>query len=310
VAILRRPGDDLTAVSDVADQVEHRLGDVRELASVRGAMVGARAVYHLAGVAVPLNALHRLMLAVNVGGTANVARAALEAGVQRLVHVSSAAAVGFPARGVVADERFAFNGARYRHSYAVTKWLGERVVLDHVARGLDAVVLNPSSVMAPGGSLRAGWAALLLRIEARSLPVYPGGGLGMTTRRDVLDALLKAMEKGIAGQRYIVNTVNLSYRELCATVAAVVGAPPPRVRAPDWLLRLVAQLNRARVAAVGGRDPGRWPLLMPENVPLVTEEHYYDQSKAVRELGICQSRLEEAVRETYQWCLARRGAGR
>jgi dihydroflavonol-4-reductase len=125
----------------------------------------------------------------------------------------------------------------------------------------------------------------------------------MTTRRDVVDALIKAMERGVTGERYIVNTLNLLYRELTARVSAVVGAPPPLLRAPDWLLRAAAYPATAYAMLL--RDPLRGPFLVRENVPLLTRLTYYDQGKAVRELGISQSPLEEAIREVDQWCEAR-----
>lgn len=302
VAIFRLPNDSLAALGDAAARVEHRVGDVRDFESVARAMAGVSRVYHVAGIAVPLNALHAQMMAVNVRGTENVARAALEAGVGRLVHTSSISAVGFPPRGVVADERFPFNGGRFHHSYVSTKRLGEQVMLEYVRRGLDAVVLNPTPVMAPGGSLRHGWAELVLKIKQGRLPFYPGGGQGVTTGRDVVDAHLKAMERGVRGERYIVNTLNLTFRELWSTVARVVGAPRPRVRVPDAAIRAASQLGSLYATLRG--DPLNGPILVKENVFMLTGLHHYDQAKAVRELGISQSSLEEAVQEVYAWCRA------
>jgi dihydroflavonol-4-reductase len=305
VAVFRLSDDSLAALDGVADHVEHRLGDVRDADSVARAMVGVDRVYHLAGVAVLANGLRREMEDVNVRGAENVARAALAAGVSRLVHTSSAAAVGWP-DGEAADEGFPFNGDVFRHSYMVSKWRGEQVVRDHVRRGLDAVILNPTAVIAPRGSLRHGWAALVLTIMRRRLWLYPRGGLGVTTRADVVDAQLKAMERGRRGERYIVNTRNLRYGELCTTIASVVGVQPPQLPIPGGGLSALAVAGSAYARLARRRlDP---PFLVRENVPMMTRLLYYDQAKAVRELGISQSPLEDAVAEVQAWCVARRAA--
>jgi dihydroflavonol-4-reductase len=303
VAIFRRPEDKLDSLEGIIHAVEHRLGDVRDADSVERAMRGVEKVFHVAGIALPLNALHGLMMEVNVRGTENVARAALRQGVRRMVYTSSASAVGFPPRGSVATESFTFNGDVHGHSYAVSKHLGERAVLEQVALGLDAVIVNPTAVMAPGGDLEQGWASLVLRIMRRQSPFYPSGGFGFLTRKDMVDGHLKAMERGLTGHRYILNTANLSYQELCQLIAEVVGVPPPRWLCPDMLLRFAGALGSLVSKVI--RNPARLPMLVRENVFLMTHQVHYDQSKALRELGFSQSPIQDAIREIHQWCTAR-----
>lgn len=95
VAVLRKPDDDAAAIADVAEDVQHRFGDVRNADSVEQAMRGVTHVYHLAGVTLLKNDLADLLYDVNVHGTENIARSALLAGA-RVVHTSSEAAIGFP----------------------------------------------------------------------------------------------------------------------------------------------------------------------------------------------------------------------
>src|SRR5437764_153470 len=81
-------------------------------------------------------------------------------------------------------------------------------------RSFQVVVVNPSAVIAPGGSLRYGWAAVIEAIRRGRMPVYPGGGSAFCSRRDLVDGLTRAMRSGKHGQRYILSSENLSYRDL------------------------------------------------------------------------------------------------
>lgn len=297
VAVLRPPNEDLGAIADVAHDVEHRLGDVRDPDGVERAMRGITQVYHLAGITVPINDLAPLMHEVNVCGTQNVMSSALKAGA-RVVHTSSVSAVGFPAAGIIADEGFAFNA--HGHAYAVSKRLGERVVVRYVLEGLDAVIVNPAASLAPGGDLRSGWASLITRLRSGQLPFFTAGGLSVITGRDVVDAHLRAMERGRSGERYILTSANVTYRELFSLAASVIGVPRPRWRAPDRAIRIASHL-----VAGGGRvisDPMRRPLLTPENARLLIGTVYYDAGKAARDLGTSATSLREAIGELAAWC--------
>jgi dihydroflavonol-4-reductase len=299
VAVLRRLEDPPDGLGAAAGEVEHRIGDVRDPDSLRRAMAGVDRVYHLAGVTVLSNRLTQEMQAVNVDGARNVARAARAVGA-RMVHTSSTAAIGWP-DGIPADEHFSFNGSRFRQSYMTTKWRGEQAVLDCVRNGLNAVVVNPGGVLAPHGSLRHGWAALVQTIIRGRLLAYPSGGLGFVAGRDAIDGHIKAMERGQPGRRYIINTRNLSYQALCRLIADVVGAPEPVVRVPGPVIHAAGWCGSAW--RVLGPRRSRAPLLARENIPMLTRALYYDQTRAVRELGLSQTSLGDAIREVRDWCL-------
>jgi|ADGO01.1.fsa_nt_gi Nucleoside-diphosphate-sugar epimerases len=302
VAILCPPGEDLSTLGQLADTVEVRYGDVRDPAAVERAMRGVTAVFHLAGVAVQSNTLARRMREVNVGGTENVMRAAAGAGA-RVVHTSSVSAIGLPDDGELADEDFPFNGHRFRNAYVNTKAQGEEVVRRYVANGLDAVILNPGAVMAPGGDLRYGWPNFVLRVAAGKFPRYPTGGVAMVARADLVTAYLRALERGRTGERYIVTTANVLYRDLIAMVAQEVDASPPKGPLPDRLVVAVAWLCAPIAPLI--RDPYRRPLLVPENIPLLTRRLYYRNDKARRELGLVPTSMANAIAEVADWCRAK-----
>ncbi len=289
----------LSHLSDVAGDVEVVRGDVRDEDAVRRAVDGCDAVFHLAAVAGLNSFLRRRMHEVNVVGTRHVAAAAARVGA-RLVHTSSASAVGLPPDGVPVDETFDFASTPVRHPYPLTKRIAERVVLDHVRAGADAVVLNPGAVLAPGGDWRNTWSGLVVLVARGRLPVAPPGGFAFVGREQVVAAHLAALDHGVAGERYLVVGRNTTYAELVRRVAAEVGARPPRGTAPAGLLRAIA----AGGDLVGGlvRDPRRAPALSSRTLPFFVRELYYDGTKAERSLGVEARPLDATITELTAWC--------
>jgi nucleoside-diphosphate-sugar epimerase len=281
------------------NRLDRRIGDVTDRQSLDAALEGVTHVYHLAGIAAPINRLRPSMLATNVTGTANVAGAALARRVERLVFTSSSSAVGIPPDGSLADEQFAYNGDAFDFAYMHTKRLAEEAVLDHVRRGLDAVVVNPTAVMAPGGDRRFNWTGVVDAIRKRRMPFVPSGGVGVVTCSDMVEGHMRAMERGRTGHRYLLNTVNITYGDLARQIAGVVGVGSPIGTAPDWmLLTLASGLTMANVLR---RNPYDEFLLTREHARLLVRRVYYDQSKAVTELGLPQTPLSTAIAEVHQW---------
>jgi len=299
VAIFRRENDpQLPNLAPYAGEVEHRLGDVLDDEAVRSALRGVRQVYHLAGVAVPLSSLREAMFKVNVVGTDVVLTAAKLCGVERVVFTSSASTIGLPDEGEVANEDYVFNGGAFRFPYMHSKRQAEAIALRHAAKGLDVVVVNPTAVMAPAGDDRRGsWAASIIALKQGRLRFCPSGGLGITTRRDMVDGHVKAMARGKSGQRYILNSTNLTYRDLIGLISSVVGVKPPRFQIPDSVLHAAGLFNST--IDLFRRDSLSCSLLSRDNTVLLTKKMYYDQSKACRELNLSQTSLRDSIEEVY-----------
>jgi dihydroflavonol-4-reductase len=299
VVVFKRHGDSLGPLGVLRKSFEVRFGDVRSIESVRRAMRDIKYVYHLAGIPIPLNRLEREMWEVNVSGTFNVCKAAFEHRVHRLVHVSSTAAIGYPPHAMSASESFDFADSVSTNAYSITKKRGEEIALGFNCPDFEVVVVNPSAVIAQGSNLHYGWAALVGAVKRGYLQVVPGGGSGFCAAADLVNGLFRAMAVGQAGERYILNSENLSYLELARLISTVVGVGPPKFVSPDWILRLIGIVNDG--VAVLRSDPRSSPMLVSENVDLVSRRLYYDQSKAVVRLGLTQTPIIEAVRELYEW---------
>jgi len=300
VSALVLPGDRLGGIEPVRRDVQIRFADVRDAATLDAAFRGVEIVYHVAGVAVTLNRLHRQMLAVNVDGARNVAEAAARAGVRRLVHTSSISAVGYPPDGEIADERFDMTRSVCTNSYAETKTIGERALLEIAERrGLDAVVVNPSAVIAPYSDLRYGWAGFVQMARRGALRVYPPGGVALCGIDDLVTGFRAAAAHGRAGERYILSTRNISYRDLFGLVCQMADAPPPRLGVSAGVVRAAGRAGR--VVSMLYRNPYRSPFLVPENAELSVHHLYYNSEKAQRELGFVPTSIEGSIRQVQAW---------
>ncbi len=295
VAILKRPGESLGPLECIAAELDIRHGDVTDPASLYGALRGISFVYHLAGIVVPLNSAGELMWRVNAIGSYNVGRAAKQAGVERLVHVSSTASIGYPPDGVIADESFDRSYSVADNAYSTTKYWAERLVTDLCADGLDVVVVNPSAVYVPGGDPRYAWSRLVEIAHRGLLLAMPNGGTAVCGGQDFVDGTIKAMQRGVRARRYILSSANLTYQAIGTHVLRAVGRAGPIRRLPSGPVWALAKAN-ARMARLR-RDPLRSPLLVPENVDLMTRELYYHQRRAVSELGMSQTPVDHIFRD-------------
>ena len=275
--------------------VELFRGDVRDRRSVAEAVAGAELVIH-AAARISLSSVDDPHLqAVNIGGTAAVVDACLEAGVARLVHISSVHALDLVGAATV-DERLPLAESRDASPYDRSKAAAEREVLRGVGAGLDAVIVSPAAVIGPYDFKPSQVGRLLLELRRGSLPALTGGGQSWVDVRDVVGGVLAAAERGRTGERYLLGGEYRSVVELVEMAAKEIGARRPRVVLPLGLLGALAptaeRLNRLR---------GREATLTPVSVRALCGSHEVSSEKAVRELGYTRRPLAETVAETMAW---------
>src|SRR5262245_6690433 len=216
VRVLRRPSSSLVALEGLP--IEHAIGDITEPDAVERAVEGCELVFHVAAIAAYWRDKPGRIYHVNVEGTRVVMEACLRAGVSRVVHTSSAAAVGIAQDGI-ADETTPFDRLSATFAYADSKRLAEAVVREAVARGLSAVIVNPAVVIgAADHYLNSG--SLVVAYGAGRIPAVPPGGICVADVDAVTQGHLLAAARGRAGERYILGGENLSYLQVTATIAA------------------------------------------------------------------------------------------
>jgi len=293
VRVLHRAASNLIMLEGLA--VEHILGDVLDPEVVARAVAACDLVFHVAAVASYWRAQREQVYRVNVDGTRTVMEACLASGVPRVVHTSSVAAIGIPRNGRPADESATFDAVSATFAYADSKHRAEAVVLQAVARGLPAVIVNPGAVYGAGDhNLISG--SMVLELARRSIPFVPAGGLCVADADAIVLGHLAAAERGRIGERYILGGENLTLLEIATQICAVVGRRAPRATAPAWLLPPAA----LAVDAVNRLHLGP-PVVSGEQIRMAGLKVFYDSTKAERELDYPLLPFRGAVEKTYRW---------
>ncbi|MFN3874971.1 MAG: NAD-dependent epimerase/dehydratase family protein [Flavobacteriales bacterium] len=297
VRALRRRGSDTGLVRRVfrhygqealADRIEWAEGDLLDVVSLADGLQGSERVYHCAALVSFAGGKAGELFDANVTGTANVVNAALEAGSQRLCLVSSIAALGPSKGGGPLDEAAAWDDAAPASPYAISKHLAEMEAHRGMAEGLPCVIVNPGLVIGPGAEGRSSM-ALVNRLR-QGTRWYTKGANGFVDARDVAACMVKAMERGAPGERYVLVGENASYRRLFELLCEAFGRPAPRLEARPWMLHLAR-----RAEAIRGLLTGAEPLVTRQTVASALARRAYSSSKARERLGHQFLSLEESV---------------
>jgi dihydroflavonol-4-reductase len=270
---------------------------VRDAAVVEQAVAGAEAVFHLAARITIQGDPDGSVRAVNVGGTSNVTRACLRAGVGRLVHFSSIHALEHDPWDRPLDETRPLVHEDRALAYDRSKAAAERVVADAVRDGLDAVVVCPTAVIGPHDHEPSAMGGVLLKIARRRLPGLVDAGFDWVDVRDVVGGAVAALERGRKGERYLLSGRWAHFRELAGAVAAAAGVPLPAFTSPLWLARASAPFAMGFARLTGAAAH----LTLDSVETLRTSHHDIRHDKATRELGYAPRALAETAADTVAW---------
>lgn len=294
VRILRRETSDLRAIAGV--EVEHYIGDVRDQESIQTAARGCDVIFHTAAIVSFSRKRRALQHEVNVSGTRNVVNACLGAGVRRLVHTSSVAAVGYAGSGALATEEVAYNWGE-AHGYRYSKHLSELEILDGVRHGLDAVIVNPSVVVGERDIYFHG-GQIIRDIRSGRIPFYVDGGMNIVYTGDVVKGHILAAEKGRVGERYILAGENLTHKEIFERTADLVHGKRPMGKLPLGVLKIAASAIEGLSSLMGVE-----PLITRELALNAGRLNWFSSAKAERELGYTASSFDHAINAAYRWYL-------
>ena len=296
VRALVLPGEDASWLEE--REVAIYRGDIRQPDTLTAPMRGVDGVFHLAammGVWRPMQDYYD----VNVAGTEHVCRAALAAGVRRLVHVSSWTVYGMALGRPVRED---FPLMPLQEPYAVTKAEGDKVVQRMIAQDqLPAAIIRPGTFFGPGDRLNFGRIADRLR-AGRGVVVGSGrNALPFVYVTDVVQGLLLAHDRPRAlGQAYnISNDQPMTQEEFLRAIAQEIGAPPPRLHVPYHAFFAAAYV--AERSSILTRY--RWqPLVTRHGVALYGTDNRHAIDKARGELGYRPHvPLLEGVRLVATW---------
>ncbi len=287
-------------------RVELVQGSTLDPDSLRRGMQGCEQVYHLAAYAKNWAREREVFFQQNVNGTRHVLSAAQACGVKRLVVTSTIVTLGPTAAGVVGDENMARMTQRFFTEYEESKTLAEREILQWVARGGPAVIVNPTRVYGPGKLTEGNSVTLMIDQYARGrLPVLLNGGVNVGNYAFVDDLVrghVLAMEKGRVGERYILGGENVSLKGFFELVDEAMGRSHRQISLPPWAALAFGRFEQMRAGWFGIH-----PQITPGWVETFLADWAYSCAKADRELGYTITPLREGIRATCEWLRAQGG---
>lgn len=288
-----------TSLTDDTERhgAELYIGDVTDRSLLVEGMSGCDCLVHLANVYSMWERDRSVYRSVNVEGTRNVMESALEAGLSKAVHVSTAGVFGkaidapFNETSEVGPRRFS--------EYTRTKYEGDLIAWDLFERKrLPLVVIYPGAVLGLGDTKPTG--RYIEDMAARSMPVRVYDNVVMTYVhvRDVAEAIVRVVERDdTIGEKYLIGNSRLSFRELNEIISDVSGAPPPAICLPGFLVTLTARILTS-LSAVTGRPPP-WGMSV-DQANMAREGFIFDGSKAEKSLGIRYTPIRTAVEEALR----------
>ena len=276
--------------------VETVTGDLNDPASLRAAMEGCHRLYHVA-------ADYRLwarnpseIYRNNVEGTRNVLEAARETGVERIVYTSTVGALAVGSNGHPTDEQSPVRLSDMIGHYKRSKFLAEAEVSAAAQRGMPVVIVNPSTPVGAGDVKPTPTGQMIVDFLRGRMPAYVDTGLNLVDVEDVAEGHRLAMERGRAGERYILGHRNLTLREILEILSRIAGRPAPRIRLP-----IPAALSLAAISTGWSALTGRPPRVPLEAVRMSRKKMFFDSGKAVREMNLPQRPVEEALEKAVRW---------
>ncbi|HYJ38847.1 MAG TPA: NAD-dependent epimerase/dehydratase family protein [Chitinophagaceae bacterium] len=223
------------------DNIEWVNGDILDTDFLFDTMKGIQQVYHAAAVVSFSPYRKRALFKTNIEGTANVVNAAIEAGVKKMVHVSSVSAMGRLRKNEPIDETMYWTPETSNSNYGQSKYLAELEVWRGIGEGLEAIIVNPGLIFGA-----ADWetgSSKLFKSAFDEFPWYTDGASGFVDVRDVVKAMTSLMESKISGERFIVSAENRAYREIFTLIANEFGKRPPHRKVTPFLAAMVWRIE-------------------------------------------------------------------
>jgi len=293
VRCLARPASRRLLEGRPVEIVEGGLGDRAALS--RG-MRGAEVVYHCAADYRLYVPDPKAMYDANVEGTRNILQAASESGARLVVYTSTVGALGLHADGSPADESAPVRLSDMVGHYKRSKFLAERVAEEWVAKGLPVVIVSPSTPVGERDVKPTATGKLILDFIRGKIPAYVDTGLNLVDVRDVAAGHVLAMERGRPGEKYILGNRDMSLKEILDALSIISGLPSPKLRIPHWVPLAVAAVDTSLARVRGGL-----PRFELDAVRLSRKKMYFTAAKAVRELGLPQTPIEQPLERAVRW---------
>jgi dihydroflavonol-4-reductase len=274
---------------EYANKVEWIKGDILDVISLEEALNDVQHVYHCAAI-VSFNPKEKRQLQnTNIVGTANVVNACLNAGVEKLLHVSSVSALGRIRKDEIISEKMKWSPQTSNSEYGKTKWLAEMEVWRGVGEGLNAVIVNPTIILGAADWNKSSTA--IFKNIYNEFPWYTEGITGFVDVADVVSLMTTLMDSNISSERFIISAENITYHHLFNMVAKAFGKRQPHKLVTPFIASVVWRLEKIKAAFTGKN-----PLITKETAATAQAKVHFDNSKLLKYLpAFAYQPLEQSI---------------
>jgi len=265
-------------------------GSVNDPLTYRKALEQCEVVIHLAAVTDQNIPDYETYYETNVRGSETLMRTSIQSGIRRFIYISTSNTIGYGSNTEPGLEHFPADKILSSSNYVRSKLESEKILQEMATRGgIELIILNPC-FMIGYGTRKNGSGMLYERVIGKRIAFYPPGGKNFIDARDAAIAVYNALYDGIAGERYLLGNINMSYREIYELLSKHNSKSTILLKIPAWILK-IAGISGEILRFLGIRT-----VLSSNHMHVICQNTYYDSAKAVRELGLPQSDLDDSIR--------------
>ncbi len=277
--------------------IEVVVGDLRDKASLIGALDGCEVLFHVAASYTFWAPDPRDIYEINVKGTENILEAALARGMKKVVYTSTESTIGIPKDRNLGTEDMVVDPRNLAGDYKKSKYMAEKLALKMCGDGLPLVIVNPTMPVGPLDIKPTPTGQVIVDFLNRKMPAYVNTGFNVVDVEDVARGHILALEKGRIGERYLLGNKNLTLQEILTILEGISSIRAPRLRIPLWLALCMSYADEF----VSGKVLRRHPRVPLAGVKTARKFRHFDCSKAISELGLPQTPVEEALEKAVRW---------
>jgi dihydroflavonol-4-reductase len=270
-------------------------GDLLDKDSLRKGMSGCDYVIHVAASTSVWPTRSETTRKINIEGTRNVMQLSLELKIQRVVYIGTASTFSFGSKENPGKEDSPYISAKYGMDYMDSKYEAHKIVKSFVKEGLPVIIVNPTFMLGPYDSAPSS-GAMILGLYHGKVPGYVPGGRNYVCVKDVAVGISNALTMGRIGESYILGNQNLNYKEAFLLMANVLEVKVPIRRIPKWFM-----LTYGMICSWLGIVFRKRPAVSYNLAKISCDEHYFSSAKAVEELKLPQSPIEEGIKDAMIW---------
>ncbi|MCY4781012.1 NAD-dependent epimerase/dehydratase family protein [Sphingobacterium sp. UT-1RO-CII-1] len=264
--------------------------DITDYFTLADLFPGITEVYHCAALVSYQKADKVKMLHTNIEGTKHLVNLCIEYNA-RLIHVSSIAALGVSKKNELVDENSKWDSGLKHSNYSISKYESEMEVWRGVAEGLNAVIINPSLIMGSGTEGKGSGA--IFNVIKKGLNFYPLGSVGIVDVEDVAKISIILMNNTeIRGERFILNSENVSHKKLTEQIAILLNKKPPTTKVSPFMLNVAW-----RFAKISSFFTGETPALTKETVQAASSRLAYSNEKITNKINYTFKPVEQTLTE-------------